>query len=127
LNLSAAAGLNLKLETNNKKTAPPKSKRMERSTGTPAGLPVWGTPARVAVSPFDGVNRIRFKGSPTHCRFAIVDCRLNSSLQIGNWKLAISNDPGLSASIHVDSGSPETLFGFQTVGEILELQGLNCN
>src|SRR5438309_10331538 len=55
--------------------------------------------SRLTVSPFDGANRIRFLGSPTHCRFAIVDCRLNSSFQIGNWKLAISNNPGLSALI----------------------------
>src|SRR5438128_2695606 len=67
----------------------------------------------ITVSPFDGVNRIRFKGSPTHCGFAIVDCRLNSSFQIGNRKLAISNDPGLSASILVDVGSPETYLVFK--------------
>src|SRR6266849_10241848 len=51
---------------------------------------------RTAVSPFDGVNRIRFKGSPEHCRFAIVDCRLNSSAQISNRKLAIANAQTLS-------------------------------
>jgi hypothetical protein len=33
-----------------------------------------------------------------HCRFAIVDCRLNSSLQIGNWQSAIGNDSRLSAA-----------------------------
>jgi hypothetical protein len=38
------------------------AKRMERS--------------RVAVSPFDGANRIRFKGSLSHCQFAIADCQL---------------------------------------------------
>src|SRR5712692_10609650 len=30
----------------------------------------------MAVSPFDGANRIRFKGSLTHCQLAIADCRL---------------------------------------------------
>jgi hypothetical protein len=53
--------------------------------------------SRLAVSPFDGANRIRFKGSLEHCLFAIADCRL---LLVGvsfklmletNRKLAIGN------------------------------------
>jgi hypothetical protein len=53
----------------------------------------------MAVSPFDGVNRIRFKGSP--------EC-------------------GLSAADHGKGGSPETLFDSQTVEGILEPDGVNC-
>jgi hypothetical protein len=53
----------------------------------------------MAVSPFDGVNRIRFKGSP---------------------------ERGLSAPIFADRGSPETLFDSQTVEGILEPDGVNC-
>jgi hypothetical protein len=75
------------------KTAPPKnSKRMERS--------------RVAVSPFDGVNRIRFKGS-----LALSICDFH-------------HRP------HPDSqpprGSPETLFDFQSVERILGRFPIGC-
>jgi len=46
-----------------KKTAPP-------------GIKKGWNGQRMAVSPFDGVNRIRFKGSLTHCQFSIADCQL---------------------------------------------------
>jgi hypothetical protein len=70
--------------------------------------------SHVAVSPFDGVNRIRFKGSPriADLRLSIAD--LNSSPQIGNWKLAIRNDYGLSAPI-LRIGAPPKTFSAEAV------------
>src|SRR4030095_14056926 len=59
-----------------------------------------------AVSPFDGANRIRFKGSPiiANCRLPIEDCarcgRFNlKKRQIDNRQLAIVNGLGLSAGL----------------------------
>jgi hypothetical protein len=68
----------------------------------------------MAVSPFDGVNRIRFKGSLEIADFAIVDCRLNSTLKsaIGNW---IGNAPDSQPPVRL----PRNVFDFQTVGWIL--------
>src|SRR5687767_13569851 len=47
----------------------------------------------MAVSPFDGANRIRFKGSPdiADCQFPIADLK-NYQSAIGNWNLAIFTD-----------------------------------
>ena len=58
--------------------------------------------SRLTVSPFDGVSRIRFKGSPN-----IADLRLSidSSPQIGNRKLAIANAQTLSPDL-LQIGAP---------------------
>src|SRR6266852_4974288 len=78
---------------------------------------------RTAVSPFDGVNRIRFKGSPEE--FRIAECEFRIFKTSFRLQFAIRNSnfvilPGLSAPIFADRGSPETPFSFQSVGEILE-------
>ena len=63
----------------------------------------------MAVSPFDGSNRIRFKGSPRigDLRLPIADWSLAREalriIRIGNEQLAIANLLGLSALY----GSPE--------------------
>ena len=55
----------------------------------------------MAVSPFDGVNRIRFKGSPN-----IADLRL----WIADWQSPMFR---LSAATFADQGSPETYLIFK--------------
>jgi len=44
--------------------------------------------SRITVSPFDGANRIRFKGSQDDCGIAIADCGL-PAISIGNSGLRI--------------------------------------
>jgi hypothetical protein len=51
----------------------------------------------MAVSPFDGANRIRFKGSPNHCQISIADFQLAfCHEQIDNRQSEIGNDRTLS-------------------------------
>jgi hypothetical protein len=56
----------------------------------------------MAVSPFDGVNRIRFKGSPN-----IADCRLPIEIQL--LKSAIANVQTLSPDLR-RSGLPRNFY-----------------
>ncbi len=58
----------------------------------------------MAVSPFDGFNRIRFKGSPN-----IADCRLNFLAQIGKRKIGNRQRPDSQPPC----GSPETYLIFK--------------
>jgi hypothetical protein len=69
--------------------------RIERSLALWRRAPFWETFPRMPVSPFDGANRIRFKGSPT---LPIFNCRLPICfliLSLCGWrpedKLAIGN------------------------------------
>jgi len=77
--------------------------------------------SRVAVSPFDGANRIRFKGS---LALPICDCRLpikNPTLQIGNRKLAIGNGFRLSALVLTRTSAPPKRIWLSNAKAILRL------
>ena len=76
----------------------------------------------MAVSPFDGANRIRFKGS---LDIADLRCRLpieTLSSEMGNWQLAIGNTETLSLY-----GSPESYLIYQAYVAILEPFHAACN
>ena len=76
---------------------------------------------RLTVSPFDGVNRIRFKGS-LDCGIRIAGCGLRiPHSEIRTLQFADSQPPFLE-----DRGSPETLFDFQAVETILGLLTFGC-
>ena len=69
----------------------------------------------MAVSPFDGVNRIRFKGSPeefriAECEFRIFKTRFRLQFRIRNSNFAIL--PGLSAQISLRSRLPRNAIWF---------------
>jgi len=65
----------------------------------------------MAVSPFDGSNRIRFKGSPNIADFRLLIADwIPSYSAIGNWQ---SPMPRLSAATFWRSGSPETYLIFK--------------
>ena len=74
----------------------------------------------LAVSPFDGVNRIRFKGSPD-CRLATADCGLIFRIP----KSAFSNPSDSQPQSFADRGSPETYLIFKAE-KILEPGNANC-
>ena len=76
----------------------------------------------MAVSPFDGASRIRFKGSLViaDCQFPIADLEAVVQSAIGNCKSAMFQTLSLS---HHDFGSPETYLVFKTVETILGLPG----
>src|SRR5207302_9434245 len=98
-----------------KKNRSTRIKRMERS--------------RMAVSPFDGVNRIRFKGSPQEfriadCEFRIFTIRFRLQFAISNPNFAILT--GLSATISRRSRLPRNVFDFQSVETILGLFIFGC-
>lgn len=57
----------------------------------------------MAVSPFDGANRIRFKGSPD-CGFAIADCGIEKQIRIQHSEIHISL--GLSAAHALKAAAP---------------------
>ena len=83
----------------------------------------------MAVSPFDGVNRIRFKGSPEEFRIAECEFRILKLAFDFNSQFAIPISqffPGLSALISCRSGLPRNVFDFQNYEEILELFISRC-
>ena len=84
----------------------------------------------MAVSPFDGVNRIRFKGSPEEFRIAECEFRILKRAFDFNSQFAIPISqffPGLSALIFCRSGLPRNVFDFQTVERILGPFRVSCN
>src|SRR5262245_27348990 len=68
----------------------------------------------ITVSPFDGVNRIRFKGSPD-CGFRNADCGLN--ILVFNPHSAISTPQlnGLSAGHWNATPAPPKALNFQLI------------
>jgi hypothetical protein len=83
----------------------------------------------MAVSPFDGVNRIRFKGSPGEFRISECEFRIYQHLLAFNPQSEIRNPqflPDSQPRSLVDRGSPETRFDFQTVEGILGRLGRRC-
>src|SRR3989442_12563398 len=67
--------------------------------------------SRMAVSPFDGANRIRFKGSPDF-RLRNSDCGLEEPVFF--TKSALRNQQSqIRGTLSRYRGSPETLFYFQ--------------
>src|SRR5690242_18891685 len=75
----------------------------------------------LTVSPFDGVNRIRFKGS-LDCGIRIADCELKTP----HSEIRIPQFADSQPRFLEDRGSPETLFDFQAVETILGLLTLCC-
>src|SRR2546425_9122457 len=75
---------------------------------------------RLTVSPFDGVNRIRFKGSPEEFRIAECEFRILKRAFEFNSQFAIPISQffsGLSATISCKSRLPRNVFDFQTDGQ----------
>lgn len=77
----------------------------------------------MAVSPFDGANRIRFKGS-SDCGFPIAECGFKLQIQRSESHSLLDSQP----QSYRDRGSPESCSSYcQTFTMILEPFECACN